>query len=64
MLILSRDVGQSIIIDGNIKVTILEKGRDRRSGQIRIGIEAPKGVVINREEIHLLIKAEKIETAS
>lgn len=63
MLILSRDIGQSIIIDGNIKITILEKGRDRRSGQVRIGIEAPKGIVVNREEIQQLIEAENLSRA-
>ena len=63
MLILSRDIGQSIIIDGNIKITILEKGRDRGSGQVRIGIEAPKGIVVNREEIQQLIEAENLSRA-
>ena len=48
MLILSRRVGESRIIDGGIKVTVMEV-----SGlQVRIGVDAPKDVTVDREEIH------------
>ena len=47
MLILSRKLGQSLIIDKNITVTILSI----RNGQIRIGIEAPASVPVLREEL-------------
>ena len=47
MLILSRKLGQSLIIDKNITVTILSI----RNGQIRIGIEAPVTVPVLREEL-------------
>lgn len=47
MLRLSRRIGESIIIAGNIKVTIM----DVRGSQIRLGIEAPREVTIDREEI-------------
>jgi carbon storage regulator len=46
-LILSRRRGESIIIDGDIKVTIL----DTRGNQTRVGIQAPKEVEILREEL-------------
>ncbi len=53
MLILTRNVGESIIIDKNIVVTFLGKNR---YGQIRLGIDAPRDITVHREEIH-----EKIE---
>ena len=47
MLVLNRKEGEGIIIDDNIKVTVLKvKGR-----QVKIGIEAPKDTKIAREEI-------------
>jgi carbon storage regulator len=54
MLILSRKVGETIIIDGNITVTV--KSIDR--GKVRIGFDAPAGVPIHREEIHRRIANE------
>lgn len=47
MLVLSRNVGTSIIINGNITVTVLEYNR----GQVRLGIDAPRDVDIVREEL-------------
>jgi carbon storage regulator len=47
MLVLSRKLGETIVINGNIKVTVVKIDRN----QIRIGIEAPKDVAIYREEI-------------
>jgi len=48
MLILTRKLNQAIIIDGEIKITVININR----GQIRLGITAPEGVIIDREEIH------------
>lgn len=48
MLVLSRKVGESLVIDENIIIKIIEV----QSGQIRLGIEAPKAVSIYRQEIH------------
>lgn len=48
MLILSRKGGESIVIDNNIVVTVLSI----TNGQVRLGIEAPAGVIVDREEIH------------
>jgi carbon storage regulator len=56
MLILTRRIGESIIISDNIKVMILEvKGH-----QVRIGIEAPVNISIHREEIYERIQKEKM----
>lgn len=47
MLILTRKVDQAIIIAGNIKVMVLGVERDR----VKIGIEAPIGIAVLREEL-------------
>ena len=48
MLILTRKQDESIIIDGDIKVTVLSD----KHGQVKLGIEAPENVEIWREEIY------------
>ncbi|MEO8694888.1 MAG: carbon storage regulator CsrA [Acidimicrobiales bacterium] len=48
MLILTRKAGESIVIAGSIRITVL----DARGDQVRIGIEAPRNVTVHREEIH------------
>lgn len=51
MLILSRNKGQSIFINGQeIKIHFL----DVRGNQVRVGIEAPRDVKVDREEIYNL----------
>ena len=52
MLILTRRVGETLIIDDKIKVTVLGV----RGHQVRLGIDAPKDVVVHREEIHTKIQ--------
>ena len=47
MLVLSRKNGEAVIIDGCIKVTILEV----RGNVVRLGIEAPKEVTVLRGEL-------------
>ena len=47
MLVLSRKIDEAIVIDGGIKVTIVEIRGDR----IRLGIEAPREVAVWREEL-------------
>ena len=47
MLILTRRIGESLVINDNIVVTVL----GIRGNQIRIGIKAPKDVPVHREEI-------------
>jgi carbon storage regulator len=48
MLVLSRKLGESLNIDGHIKVTVLET----RGRKVRLGIEAPAHVSIVRSEIN------------
>ena len=52
MLVLSRKIGESIIIDGDITVTITAVDGNK----VRIGVSAPPNVRIDREEIHLARK--------
>ena len=47
MLVLSRKQSQSIIINGNIRITVVSI----RGHQVRIGIEAPSSVPVFREEL-------------
>jgi carbon storage regulator len=47
MLVLTRKVGESIVIDGGITVTIVSVER----GKVRIGITAPPEVRVDREEV-------------
>lgn len=50
MLILERKLGTSIIINGNIRVYY--SSYNHQTGKIKIGIDAPKNVTVDREEIH------------
>ena len=47
MLLLTRKLTESIVIDGDIKVTVVEI----RGNRVRLGIEAPKDVVVRRSEL-------------
>lgn len=58
MLILSRKVGQKIIINDNIELTILDTG----ASSIKIGIHAPAGVKIYREEVYNAVKQANVES--
>ncbi len=55
MLVLTRRINESIVINGDIVVTVLEVGRN---GQVRLGIEAPRHYQIYRRELWLEIEAE------
>ena len=54
MLILTRKVGESIMIGDSVEVKVLGV----RAGQIKIGIEAPRDLKVHREEIYERIQAE------
>ena len=55
MLVLTRNIGESIVIQDNIVISIL--GVDR--GQVKVGIEAPREIPVHRIEVHRKIQAEK-----
>lgn len=55
MLVLTRRINESIVINGDIVVTVLEVGRN---GQVRLGIEAPRHYQIYRKELWLEIEQE------
>lgn len=48
MLVLTRKSSQEIVIDGNIRITILAVNGDR----VRVGVSAPPTVRVDREEVH------------
>ena len=55
MLILTRRVGEKLIINDNVIITIM----GAKGNQIRIGIEAPRDVQVHREEIYKRILKER-----
>ncbi len=59
MLILTRKIGEGIILGDDIRISIMEI----RGKQIRIGIEAPANVVVLREEIYQRIQEENLRAA-
>lgn len=57
MLILTRRVGETLIIGDDVTITVLGV----RGNQVRIGVNAPKNVSVHREEIYERIRKEKEE---
>jgi len=60
MLILTRRIGEKLIIDDDIVLTVLAV----KGSQVRIGVEAPDNVGIYREEIYQRIQQERNNSAA
>ncbi|MEJ2048198.1 MAG: carbon storage regulator CsrA [Dehalococcoidia bacterium] len=58
MLILTRRVGETLMVGDEVTVTVLGV----KGNQVRIGVNAPKDVAVHREEIYQRIQREKSET--
>jgi carbon storage regulator len=54
MLILTRRVGETLMIGGDVAITVLGV----KGNQVRIGVKAPKDIAVHREEIFEKIKHE------
>jgi len=60
MLILTRRVGETLMIGDDVTVTVLGV----KGNQVRIGVNAPKDVSVHREEIYERIKKEQSDSSS
>ncbi len=56
MLILSRQLNESIVIDDKITITLVEM----MDGRVRIGIDAPRDISIHRKEVYDKIREETV----
>jgi carbon storage regulator len=59
MLILTRRVGETLMIGDNVTITVL----GTKGNNVRIGINAPRDVAVHREEIYERIKREQEHSA-
>jgi carbon storage regulator len=57
MLILTRRVGESLMIGDDVTITVLGV----KGNQVRIEVNAPKSIAVHREEIYKKIQQEKVQ---
>ncbi len=60
MLVLTRKVGQNIIVGEDIRISVIEV----RGKQVRLGVEAPGWLPIHREEVFLRIQDENLAASA
>jgi len=60
MLILTRRVGETVVIGNDVDITVLGV----KGNQVRLGVKAPREISVHREEIYRRIKGEAKEKAS
>lgn len=60
MLILTRRVGETVVVGDEVTITVLGV----KGNQVRCGINAPKRVAVHREEIYERIKREELDQAA
>ncbi|MEA2101050.1 MAG: carbon storage regulator CsrA [Thermodesulfobacteriota bacterium] len=59
MLILTRKVGEAIDIGGEVRVSVVEI----KSGQVKLGIHAPRSIDVHRHEVYLKIQEENLRAS-
>jgi carbon storage regulator len=60
MLVLTRRLGESIVVDGDIRVTIVSIN----GSKVRVAVSAPPEIAVNRLEVHERILSGQINTSS
>jgi len=60
MLILTRRIGESLMIGDQTKVTVLGV----QGNQVRVGVDAPKDIAVHREEVYQRIKEDEASEAA
>ena len=60
MLVLSRKIGERILVGDNVRITVVRL----TNGGVRLGIEAPDGVTVVREELTLRVREEQAAAAT
>lgn len=60
MLILTRKIGESLLVGDDVEITVLSV----RGNQVKLGVNAPKGISVHRQEIYERIKAAEVTNSS